>query len=234
MIRALFTLSLLAHLDACFSFPDHVWNQKTTLTVETPNGPVSGSGVIEVTAWFYDPPDPMTGREVHYEYRGEAAAVEVLPGQWLFALIGNPAEMIYHASPDALGGIDRGDRGAWLAAIPDHEGAVTLTGRTLPRLVTFADIDDPASVALVDPENLAASFGPGVRLTSVTLEVTEEPVTEGRVEEVLDWWLTLRSGPYTSLSSLQLPDDSPRGWQHLSPTEFWSLDRLNSLEERTE
>ena len=111
---------------------------------------------------------------------------------------------------------------------------MTLTGPTLPRLVTFADIDDPTSVVLVDPENSAASFSPGVRLVSVTLEVTEEPVTLGRVEKVLDWWLTLRSGPYNSLSSLQLPNDNPRGWHHLAPTEFWSLDRLNSFEERTE
>jgi hypothetical protein len=38
-----------------------------------------------------------------------------------------------------------------------------------PLLVTFGDIADPKSVALVDPTNLAASFGPGVRLTSVML-----------------------------------------------------------------
>ncbi|MGL6211101.1 MAG: hypothetical protein ACRC14_14875, partial [Paracoccaceae bacterium] len=57
--------------------------------------------------------------------------------------------------------------------------------------VTFADISDPASVELVDPENLAASFGPGVRLKSVVLEVTDEGVTEGVVEE-FPFWPTLK------------------------------------------
>jgi hypothetical protein len=57
----------------------------------------------------------------------------------------------------------------------------------LPLLVTFADITDPTTVQRVDPENLAASFGPGVRLKAVTLEITEEPVTVGKVVEVLGW-----------------------------------------------
>ncbi len=30
-----------------------------------------------------------------------------------------------------------------------------------PLMVTFADIADPASVILVNPDDLAASFGPG-------------------------------------------------------------------------
>ena len=53
--------------------------------------------------------------------------------------------------------------------------------------MTFGDIADPASVRLVDPGDLGASFGPGVRLKAVTLEVTEEAVTEGVVEGVLGW-----------------------------------------------
>ena len=202
MIRALLALPLMGMLYDCTDpHEDYVWNQKTTVTVETPDGTVSGSSVLQVSATVFEEAELFTGREVRYSYRGEAAAVEVLPGRWLFALIGNPAELIYHASPDALGGIDRGDRGAWLAAIPDHEGAVTLTGRTLPRLVTFADIDDPATVTLVDPENLAASFGPGVRLASVTLEVTEAPVTEGRAEALLTWL-----GPYPETTLVRSDD----------------------------
>ena len=186
MIRALLALPLMGLLYDCTDpHEDYVWNQKTTVTVETPDGTISGSAVLQVSATVFEEAELLTGHEVRYRYRGEAAAVEVLPGQWLFALIGNPAEAIYRASPDALGGLPRHDRQTWVAAIPDHEGAVTLTDGTLPRLVTFADISDPATVALVDPENLAASFGPGVRLASVTLEVTEEPVTEGRVGQVI-------------------------------------------------
>ena len=56
-----------------------------------------------------------------------------------------------------------------------------------PMLVTFADINDPASVKKVDPDDLAASFGAGYLLKSITLEITDEKVTEGVVEAVLGW-----------------------------------------------
>ena len=200
MIRALLALPLMGLLyDCAVPHEDYVWNQKTTVTVETPDGTASGSAVVQVVATFYEDGQLVSGREVLYGYRGEAAAVEVLPDQWLFALIGEPAELIYHASPDALGGIPRHDRGAWLAAIPGHEGEVTLTDGALPRLVTFADIDDPATVTLVDPENLAASFGPGVRLASVTLEVTDDAVTEGDIQNAFDyfWWEPDRREAYS-------------------------------------
>jgi hypothetical protein len=49
-----------------------------------------------------------------------------------------------------------------------------------PLLVTFTDIADPKTVTKVDPDNLAATFGPGVALKRITLEITDEKVTEGR------------------------------------------------------
>jgi hypothetical protein len=71
------------------------------------------------------------------------------------------------------------------------EVPVPLPEDGLPVLVTFGDISDPTSVARVDPKDLEASFGPGVSLNSMTLEITDGPVTEGRVEAVLAWL-----GPY--------------------------------------
>ncbi len=73
-------------------------------------------------------------------------------------------------------------RGAWLRAIPGQTEPVTLTGDLIPMLVTFDDITKPQTVREVDPEDLTAVFGEGVRLKAVTLEVTE-----GRVEGVLGW-----------------------------------------------
>jgi hypothetical protein len=56
-----------------------------------------------------------------------------------------------------------------------------------PMLVTFGDIDDPTSVQRVDPENLAATFGAGVRLKRITLTITDDPLTE-KIEGVLGWY----------------------------------------------
>ena len=76
-----------------------------------------------------------------------------------------------------------------------------------PMLVTFRDIVDPTSVEKVDPGDLAASFGEVVSLKSITVEVTDEPVTRG-IEKRLGWldhledYRTDQSNPFTS----RLPD----------------------------
>ena len=62
-----------------------------------------------------------------------------------------------------------------------------VSGNNIPMLVTFADINDPASVKKVNPNDLAASFGAGYSLKSITLEITDEKVTKGVVEGVLGW-----------------------------------------------
>ncbi|ABD55344.1 hypothetical protein [Jannaschia sp. CCS1] len=140
----------------------YTWNQRMTVTLE---GIVSGFSVVEVTALYCNPGCGLARDiEVNYSYRGEAVAVEVVPGQWLFTLIDHQAEPMYRASPDPFGGIPSGDRGRWLAATPRQIEAVELTGGFRPRLVTFADIAVPARVEAVDADTLAAVFGEGVRL----------------------------------------------------------------------
>lgn len=49
----------------------------------------------------------------------------------------------------------------------------------IPLLVAFTDINDSSSVREGDPDNLAATFGPGVLLKRITLEIADESVTEG-------------------------------------------------------
>ncbi|WP_447971531.1 hypothetical protein [Nitrospira sp. M1] len=56
-----------------------------------------------------------------------------------------------------------------------------------PLLVTFTDIHDPTTVKKVESDDLTAMFGPGVTLKRITLEITDEPVTEGEIEQVLGW-----------------------------------------------
>lgn len=81
----------------------------------------------------------------------------------------------------------------------------------LPDLVTFADIKNPASVMPVDPNDLSATLGPGVKWHKITLEIvspglwpltlfgiTGEPLTNG-IEKKLPWFAghkgTLGGGP---------------------------------------
>ena len=172
----------------CFGGASTSWNQRLTLVIETPQGEVSGSAVTEVRVAFFANPSALTGREVSYSLIGGATVVEVLPGRYLFALISDGEERFAVAAKDRFKGMMRGE---WLRQIPRQTEPVTLTGDLIPTLVTFDDVSQPETVRLVDPSDLAASFGPGVALTSVTLEITKEPVTKGRLEGLLGWL-----GPY--------------------------------------
>jgi hypothetical protein len=77
---------------------------------------------------------------------------------------------------------------------------------SLPLLVRFRDINNPMTVEKVHPLNLETSFGPGVKLTSATLEIapagiwpfswlgiTGEPITNN-IEERLHWLAGTKGG----------------------------------------
>jgi len=157
------------------------WRQKLIVEVETPQGVVSGASVIQVDSWFGQ--FPASGNEVNYEVTGEATVVDFGGGRYLFALLGGSAERFYYALED------RGrDRGRDLDRIARMQGeSRVLMPENYPLPVTFAYITDPASVIRVDPDDLAAHFGPGYALSSITLAITDEKVTKGRVEAVLGW-----------------------------------------------
>lgn len=183
------------------------WHQRLTITVETPAGEVSGSAVTAVQNVDSEGALVlMEARGVHSRVMGEAVVVEVLPGRYLFALL---------ETPSGEGSWARGAT-AWVYAAyglgqePDrsyeasmrklksqpYDVPVPLPPEAWPLMVTFDDIADPTTVREVDPGNLSASFGPGVRLKSLTLEVTKEPGTEGRVEEVLGWLPTYKKNQW--------------------------------------
>ena len=131
---------------------------------------------------------------------GEAVVVEVTPGRFLFALLQGAGTTEYMGSVAAASIAGREGRvidGALFDEVRDKRdraaGVIAVPEVQFPMLVTFGDIADPTSVQLVDAADLAASFGPGVRLKSVTLEVTDEAVTLGKVEIALAWWHNLRN-----------------------------------------
>lgn len=171
------SVSLIA--GACGLFSSSSYRYRMTVEVNTPQGIKSGSSVHEVSSQLQNlpgkgGPTPLT------RFRGEAVAVDLLGGRTLFALLdrngfdatehferyGGTSES-FVANVTKLGRRDQRGRTAVLR--PDN----------YPMLVTFRDIDDPTSVQAVEPANLAASFGPGVKLRRITLEITGDGVTSG-------------------------------------------------------
>ena len=150
----------------------------------------TGSSVVEVEWFLYGRLLKLLpiSNEGGTKLKGEAAFVDLGEGRYLFALLKDVEKLA------AMTFIEPGKR-YWKVAGPviadsSFKGAVN--PQDYPMLVTFKDISDPASVQKVYPNNLAASFGRGVKLKRIMLEITNEPVTNGEVEKVLGWLTNLK------------------------------------------
>lgn len=166
-------------------------NYKLTLIIEKSDGSLaSGSSVIKVR---YQPQPQLFGAMsvgVSAAY-GEAVAVDLGNGRVLFALLkeggyrSNARRIALHAFH-----IDLSDYREKLAAMRDLNKQVgrkvELQPENLPMLVTFGDLNDPMSVKQVDPNDLAATFGEGVKLHSAVIEITDEDVTR-KIDKWLPW-----------------------------------------------
>ena len=186
----------------CLGFKNWEWHQKLTLVVQTPTGIVSGGSVVAVKAstspkWL--PGEGAGG--MGSKTIGEASFVELAPGKYLFALLGDETSRVFTTFlPNIVSTEEKAARFETLREIRDVPRA------RYPLLVTFADIADPKTIQKVDPDNLAASFGPGVSLRRVTLEITGEKVTEGPITSLLP---CLKSGKKCVPLNKQLPYGNP-------------------------
>jgi hypothetical protein len=182
-------LLLVAWIAWHLAYPSFGWRQKLTLVVETPVGEVTGSSVSAVRVQM-GPNLFMGTPSIGVEFVGEAAFVELAPGRYLFALVSNGPG--WASDTFAPVSVEQSFTGR-MRMIEQSRGdpPKDIPRDRWPALVTFDDVAKPETVREVDPDDLAAVFGVGVRLKAVTLEITEEDVTVGRVEGVLGWL-----GPY--------------------------------------
>lgn len=183
---------VLAVVWAVVSVGYYSWRQKLTITLVTPTGEVSASSVSAVSwrkQWIR-----WDGTGWSWDLTGEAVVVEVTPGRYLFALVQGAGTTEYMGTVAAASIAGREGRVLDQALFSEvhyrsnrARGVITVPDYQFPMMVTFDDITKPETVREVDPADLLAVFGEGVRLKAVTLEITVEAVTEGRVERVLGW-----------------------------------------------
>lgn len=177
--------------------PDYRY--RLTVEVETPEGVKTGSSVIEVEQSLSRSTAAPAKVGVLRKVRGEAVAVDLPNGKTLFALLRSENNVDWASYVFVY--LATHEKGK--PFIDQLDNVLEVAGeRTLPRmwppvgfleersaypmLVTFGDLADPTSVAEVDPDDLAASFGEGVRLKRITVELTDDPVTTG-IEDRLGW-----------------------------------------------
>ena len=217
-------LSILAvPLAGCIDdTPDYRFRLK--VQVETPEGLKTGSSVIEVkTAISSGIPTPGA---IQTRFRGEAVRVDLGQRGTLFALMQSnerrdwAGHIMFLLAPSGV--TANGDRflGRYRNML-DKRQEIELpqsysaskykqVSTGIPTLVTFLDPSDPKTVQLVNPEDLAATFGAGVTLRAVTVQMTDDPVTD-EIEEHLEWmddyrrtWFNGQSTVYEDLTTDEL------------------------------
>ena len=196
------------------------YRYRLTVEVDTPEGLKTGSSVIEVATSKGNKFAIPSPGSLSYKVRGEAVTVDLGARGLMFALLRSDESSDWAAgafeamapettikermkSDDAYGD----SRAAALLlkgpqVVPrwrePYRSATKQPRSGYPMLVRFADIADPRTVAKVDPDALAASFGKGVTLRRITVERTEDAVTsgiEGRLPDAF-WqrWVAIHEG----------------------------------------
>jgi len=197
---------------------------RLTLEAEVDGKPAIGSGVIEIT--YAKAARILSPGEYGARFRGEAVILDLGARGVLFALLKEGQDS--RSAPDYIvlrafnfsGGALPSPAEDGIRQVSRLSGKVELPLTSLPLLVRFRDINDPLTVEKVDPINLAASFGPDVKLTRATVEIVSaglwplsflrfnRPSITTGIESRLPWLLLVKSnidGTFTTTTN-QLPN----------------------------
>jgi hypothetical protein len=186
----------------------HSYRYRVTVEVDTPKGVRTGSSVWQVKAWEGS---GIPDNGIRTRIRGEAVAVD-LPGGTLFALLrGQDMDFDYpdgvvggHLRKHPLRNLAMGrDWAENQREIARAKPAFELYPDEYPLLVHFRNLNDPASVEKAEPQQLASSLGPGVRLRRIVIAVTEERPKVGDIYSRLPWLETQKG------SLVQMPPLMP-------------------------
>jgi hypothetical protein len=175
--------------------PGHKY--RLAVEVETPEGVKSASGVFSVH------PDRGYSRHGSTLTKGDAVWVDLGGAKNLVALLaqlGDQGLELDGTSFVALRAFNAAGRKTTFNAMNQMTGTAPVTGALIPVLAAFGDVNDPATMRVVKPDDLAATYGKGFRLRGVTVEaipngfwpldfggVLGAPVTRG-IETKLPWW----------------------------------------------
>ncbi|MBW7910911.1 MAG: hypothetical protein H3C49_06520 [Alphaproteobacteria bacterium] len=202
---------LILSLGGCFfggdTYASGSWRYKLTIAVETPEGLKTGSAVREVKATYIKSPFPEAKASRSVE--GEAVVVDLGQRGVVFGLLTGMRLGVDHAS--TVAGYVFGSGSGWLGPDTIREmskkktGPVVIEPKLYPKLVTFGDPKDfrtvrnlmvlkecprsPKGGVSLEPclekDSFEEVFGAGVRLHSVTIEMTDEPVTKDVVKNFM-------------------------------------------------
>lgn len=217
---------------------DGTWRYRMTVTVETPEGDKTAHAVWQVSADSNWAPLPEQA-PMSFEVKGEAVVVDLGQRGVVFALLRGQTLGSDYSKYVLFKAIPSPPPSSQIAKPLDADvtfiGSRPLPPSLYPMFVRFRDMNDPKTVEnlmsqercpdtsgypvkyCITEDRFAEAFGDGVKLKSVTLDLTNEPVTSGIVakyapsfnpyDEFLKWYSSLPYG-----DPRKIGPDSFRRW----------------------
>ena len=194
----LFVVLLLVGLGAWTAWQSRNDTFRYRLTVEVASGAevYAGSGVIQVTvrptaSWS------LSSSAAVAKVTGDAVVVEVPDRPPVFVLLaaknnadwdaGIAFKVFRDRMPDQTGISTRQAFRQDTATLAHLREKAEIPSDLYPLMVAFRDINRPASVYQVYPDDLSPPLDPGARVVGMTIEMTDAPATEGTVARLLPW-----------------------------------------------
>jgi hypothetical protein len=216
-----------ALLSGCNPFGNRYnYRYKITVEVNTPEGVKTGFAVHETLISKSNVDLGDISQKQNSETRGEAVVVDLLSGQTLFVLMPGEVSVINALDNAGTGGWD--EKAIRIAQGSTPKGPQILPfsapqnynkSKEFPLFVKFEDVNDPKTAELVQPDNLSPSFGDGVKLKRVTVQVTDEDVTVG-IGKRLGWLVTTGDANLKNHPGAVFLPDNPSLAETLSHSDF--------------
>lgn len=179
-------------LSGCSSPPDS-YRYQITVEVETPQGPVSGSTIREIT--YRDNPFAII-------QKGEAVILDLPDDRTVYVPMETDTRDLHFATfywdefaraktqngfgtPEFKKWLDKANETRQLFTLPESS-EVARRGIAYPRIAYFDNESDPLTVRLANADQLESILGAGHRLKRITVQMTDEPVTSS-IEYRLTW-----------------------------------------------
>jgi hypothetical protein len=163
-------------------WPTETFRYRLTLLADVDGATATGSGVFQETIGKTGPTQ-LTGEAITLDLGQNRLLFLIFPGVRAAQPIANmPLQNFPLRQGSPL------ERARQLAHDRPH---ADVPFNQLPFLVHFRDIADRTSIEVVDPANLARTFGGGVTLYRASIEITDDPVTTG-LDAKLPWLADLK------------------------------------------
>jgi hypothetical protein len=189
-------------LTACSPWENYSLNVLLEITAETESGRVTGDAVLH-TGFYYNALQFDQIREYARKVTGDAVVLSFSRGTYLFGLLQPPAGLSGFAAGQIYEVLTRylprqSEGGNIYKRLETLKGKFQLSKETWPVMARFENINEPATLEIVDSSNLPSEYGVDAHIESVTIEVTDRPVTV-KVESILPWLAEVRKRRYGKL-----------------------------------